>query len=341
MNLVRAEVTRFFGRRFIVSMIGMITLIFAAIAIGFALNTQKITETDRAQARAQAEAFAEDTRRQMELEYQSCVANQATGQSDKFPADFPCEELRLKASGSFGVTEATFLPVQFNFRQEAESTIYVAAAILCLFGFVVGASFVGAEWTSGGITNLLLWQPRRVPVLLTKLATAMGAVTAIGVGYLSVWTGVMWTIAVTRGVTGDPTSGFWQSLSLLGVRTLILTMGAAAAGFALASLGRHTALALGVGIGYAVVWELGTLIVFGLLRGTFSERFRLSTYVVAWLSKRYPIFDQFGPCVPTSDGGCNQAVYIINLPYAASVLGTVAAVFVAGAFVAFQRRDVA
>jgi hypothetical protein len=34
-------------------------------------------------------------------------------------------------------------------------------------------------------------------------------------------------------------------------------------------------------------------------------------------------------------------VYIINLPYAASVLGTVAAVFVAGAFVAFQRRDVA
>jgi len=340
MNLVRAELNRFFGRRFILVMVAVILVIFAAIATGFALNTQRITQETREQARAQAAAFEADIRRQMQEQYNSCVAEQAAG-IGKFPTDFNCEEVLAKGTGPLGISEEQFLPVQFNFLREVGPTLYVAAAILCLFGFVVGASFVGAEWTSGGMTNLLLWQPRRIPVMLAKLGVGMAGVLTIGVGYFAVWIGVMWTIAVTRGDTGDPTSGFWQSTALLGVRALVLAMGAAALGFAIASLGRHTAMALGVGIGYAVVWELGTLIVFQLLRGTFSERFRLSTYVAAWLTKRVPIYDQFGPCELNPDGGCYPAEYVINLPYAASVLSTVLALFVVGAFVAFRRRDVA
>ena len=38
------------------------------------------------------------------------------------------------------------------------------AAILALVGFVIGASFVGAEWSTGGMMNLLLWRPKRLTV---------------------------------------------------------------------------------------------------------------------------------------------------------------------------------
>jgi len=44
------------------------------------------------------------------------------------------------------------------------------AAVLALVAYIVGASFVGAEWSSGGMMNLLLWRPRRLQVLGTKLA---------------------------------------------------------------------------------------------------------------------------------------------------------------------------
>ena len=38
---------------------------------------------------------------------------------------------------------------------------------------MIGASFVGAEWNSGGMMNLLLWRPQRLKVLSTKLAALL------------------------------------------------------------------------------------------------------------------------------------------------------------------------
>jgi hypothetical protein len=65
------------------------------------------------------------------------------------------------------------------------------------------------------------------------------------------WTGAFWTTASYRGSTANMTSGV--SFALTGLRGLALVLAAGVVGFALASLGRHTALALGDALGLAVV----------------------------------------------------------------------------------------
>ena len=48
----------------------------------------------------------------------------------------------------------------FTFAEEAEPLLYFLIAFLALFGFLVGASYIGADLNSGGVVNLLLWRPR-------------------------------------------------------------------------------------------------------------------------------------------------------------------------------------
>ena len=49
----------------------------------------------------------------------------------------------------------------------------------------------------------------------------------------------------------------WQSFALDGARGIGLILAVAAIGFGLASLGRHTAMALGAAIGVFVISEIG------------------------------------------------------------------------------------
>ena len=58
--------------------------------------------------------------------------------------------------------------------------IVLFGGMLALFGFAVGASFVGAEWHSGGMMNLLLWRPRRLALLAQKLGALLLSVLASG-----------------------------------------------------------------------------------------------------------------------------------------------------------------
>lgn len=327
MRLARAEWVRLFARRFTRIMMAIVLLILTLIALLFAANTHKRTQADHDRARqeiAQQAAFADEARRQ-------CEQAQRSGQ-DVGPNG--C------GFGAPPATEDSFLPYQFNFSGDVSDLVLVAAGILALFGFVVGASFIGAEWTSGGMTNLLLWRPRRIPVLATKLLTLMVGVCAVSIAFLAAWVATFWLIARYRGELGRLTSGFWQSLALTGGRATALAVGAAALGFALASLGRHTATALGVAVGYALVVEIGTFIVFNLLQIRYAERVRLSTYVGGWLTKRVRLIDY--NAVPTACGPdiCDPPHFDITWRYAAVVLGAVLVAALVAAFAAMRRRDV-
>jgi len=327
MRLVRAEWSRLFARRFTKIMMGLILLVMLLVGLGFAANTHRITEADHAAARAQ---IAEQQRffAQMVAECQRAQQNGDT--SGKYPPN--CE------FGDPGFREEYYLPYQFNFKREVPALVLVAAGVLTLFGFVVGASFVGAEWSSGGMMNLLLWRPKRIPVLAAKLGTMLLGVLAVSTVYVALWVVMFWVIGKTRGRMDTLTSGFWQSLALDGTRALALALAAAAIGFALASLGRHTAMALGVGIGYVLVVEIGTLIIFGILGTRNSERYRLTTYVGAWLVKKITLYDETPSCGPN---GCTEIQkYVITWQQGGVVIGTIAVVALVAAFFAMRRRDV-
>lgn len=253
---------------------------------------------------------------------------------ERFPPGFDCSQINSGA-----VDAEQYLPYAFNFHNTMPTLLRVLGMLLALLGFVVGASFVGAEWASGGMTNLLLWQPRRVRVLLIKLGTLLAGVAVTGAVLATGYVAVFYATAQARGVVGRLTPGFWTSLGLEGVRSIALGLAAAAAGFGLASLGRHTATALGAAVGWGLVGELGLRIVLQVVRVARPERFMLSSYFIAWLTKRATFVDY--PRCDFASGPCGEPKqWSITMGDAGWVLAAIIVLVVGAAVIMMRRRDV-
>ncbi|MEV0715445.1 ABC transporter permease subunit [Asanoa sp. NPDC050611] len=338
MSLPKAEVRRLFKRR-VTRIFLAITLVGLAIfPVVFMINSKTSSPDVRAAAELQANLEFERATaqyQQMRTECEAAKARGETGLDERYGpncgADFPPQAEWFPAEA--------YLPYEFNFRDEFPASLEVLAAILAMVAFVVGASFVGAEWNSGGMMNLLLWRPRRVPVLLTKLGVLVGSMLGVTAVVTALWTVAFWAIGRFDGRLGELTSGVWQSFGLTGLRGVTLVLLAATIGFCLASIGRHTAMALGVGIGAIVVSEIGLRIVFELIRVQFGDRYILSTYLVAWFEKSMTIVD-YRACDFISNGPCTPPEYVVTWQQSGVLLATVLVLGVFGAVWSMRRRDV-
>jgi hypothetical protein len=340
-NLLRTELSRFFARRFLHVTAIFIVLVSGAVLAVVAGNSTPVGPEQYAAAQEAAQNDYEANKAFIQQDYQDCLDDMASPVPSGRYGDGGlevCAGILAKAQGMSPSDPEAYLPAQFRLADELDDWTYLAAAILCVFGFAIGASFVGAEWTSGGMTNLVLWVPRRIALLSTKLAATLLSIGALSVVYLGLWVGGLAWIAQARGNIDGTTPGFWQSELLLCVRVLALALAATTIGFALASIGRHTATALGISIGYALIVEIGTMLVFGVLNGAFPERFRLSTYIVAWLTKRLELYE-YHVCLGVGDS-CGTQFYVVDLAGSAAVLGALVVVLAGGAMLAFRRRDI-
>lgn len=331
MNLLLAEAKRLLARRFTWIMLLITAGILGLVVLGVGLSSHRPTPDTV----ARAERNAQEQRVAMEQMLADCKLHREAGGAGEpgLPPDVSCEQ----AFDPSQVRTEDFMPHTFVFHDEVPTLVQVLGGVIALFGFAVGASFVGAEWNSGGMMNLLLWRPRRIPVLLTKLGTALAGVLAIGaavgVGYLA----TLWGVAAVRGRSGTLDPSFWQSLGLTSVRALALALAATVIGFALASLGRHTATALGVGVGYLIVGEAGASIVLALADVSRQERYVLSSYVTAWLNNGMTYYD-YPQCAPNEE--CRPEIWRLDLGDAATVGGGILVVLLALAVVQMARRDV-
>ncbi|HYN37552.1 MAG TPA: hypothetical protein VEV82_11335 [Actinomycetota bacterium] len=128
--------------------------------------------------------------------------------------------------------------------------IPVTNAQLSIFTFVLGASFVGAEWRSQSITTTLTWEPRRVRVFFAKTLACLLVVSATMLA-LSLLVGLaLLPMMLFKGSTAG-LDGAW-ALELTGriLRSVGLAAIAAGLGFSIGSIGRNTAAALGTGFIY-------------------------------------------------------------------------------------------
>jgi ABC-2 type transport system permease protein len=329
MNLLLAEWSRLFARRVTVAMFAIIVGLLAVIALAFGASSSypSFEEQQRAELLAGSAKVTWQINRQECLDVERGALTPPAGKAYPVNCDYGREPVM-----------DDFVDYGFSFQRQWPEIYYTAAIILGLFGFVIGASYVGAEWTSGGMTNLLLWRPQRAQVLGAKLGVALTGVLVMSVVYLLAWTLAFLGVAAAAGTIGNMTAANVAALVLTCVRVILLGVFGAAVGFAIASMGRHTAMALGVGIAYLLVYELGTILAFSLMDVSYPERFRLSSYVVAWLTKRYNI---------SGDYSCNanecfqSGAYSITWGESGLILALVAAVLVGGAFVSMRRRDVA
>jgi ABC-type transport system involved in multi-copper enzyme maturation permease subunit len=273
MNLLHAEVSRILSRRFVRLMLLLLVATFCLTVLVVLGKSKQPTEQMWADARQQAQTAD----RQHRLEYYLCL-------------DEPSRPL-ASCKEPDPVAPETYLYGVFNFEREIEDLVYFLSAFLAFFGFLVAASSIGSELHSGSVINLLLWRPNRTAVLSAKLAAALGFVAVVSVVYTAIYVSSFYLIATATGWVGEVGApGFWVSLGLLCLRGIILALGVSAIGFAIATIGRHTAAALGALIGYVIVWELGARLIVETLNinhsNTSRDQWFLASHVIAWMSGR-------------------------------------------------------
>ncbi|GIJ28126.1 hypothetical protein Vqi01_32880 [Micromonospora qiuiae] len=337
MSLFRTELRRLTKRRFTRWMTAGGLLVLALIVVGLVITNQKIGPDQWAEAKRSADQQHQEQVQWAEQERANCERAKATGEDvDHYPQD--CADITAPPRES--IEEAWFLPSTFVFRESFDEMLIPLAGILAMVGFVVGASFVGAEWNSGGMMNLLLWRPKRLTVLLTKLGALLTGMLALALPATAAWFGSLWLVANWRGTTEGMTSGAWQSFLLTGLRGVVLLLVAATVGFALASLGRHTAMALGGAVAVLIVGQVGLAILLDMAQVRFAEAWLLPTYAYAWMRKTVTLQD-WRSCMATYTGECKPAILELTWQHSSMLFTVGVVLFLGAALWTMRRRDIA
>lgn len=337
MSLAKAEVRRLFKRRLTRIVLVLALLGLAAFPIAFSLTSTKAGPEQRAAAEADAARTFEQVSRDHTAMVAQCEAEKARGSTTTEQMYGPnCGADWAPTRDQFRAQD--YMSYEFNFVDEFPISLFVFSGIFAMAAFLIGASFVGAEWNSGGMMNLLLWRPRRLPVLATKLLVLLAGTLGLAVVFGALWTAAFYAIGRFDGALGTLTSGVWQSFALDGARGIGLVLVLAAVGFGLASLGRHTAMALGVATGVFVLSEIALRIALPSMQVPYPDRFYLSTWAGAWFGKEMTIYN-FREC-DFVQGACNPGEMVLTWQQAGLVFGVGAAIVLVLAFWSMRRRDV-
>ncbi|MGY2002977.1 hypothetical protein [Blastococcus sp. SYSU DS1024] len=240
-SLLRAELHRFAARRFIHVLLGLAVLGWlAAVGVGL-LNHGQPTEADYAAARAaMEEAIAADA------EWLEQCAEDAAAAGEDVAAYCPAPDWQVE----------DFLTVRpFDLADNATTGAIAFAAGASVLAFLVGATWIGAEWVTRSIVALLFWVPDRLKVMGTKIGVLVLAAAGIGVAAQAAWLAMAFVLRAAVGTDGPLPAGFWSDLLAVQGRGVLLTVLIALLGFGLANLTRNTGAALGVAFVYVAVVE--------------------------------------------------------------------------------------
>jgi len=329
-DLIRAEWRRLFTRRITWVMLALVVAVLALVV--FAVGSRSHPHTPQTLARAQ-DFIAGQRAQNLDL----CLTEAREGTIEPGQTEPPTEAGCQEAARSFNPPVDEFQGFQFRFSSDIGTMVFLFSGLLALLGFVVGASSIGAEWSTGGMAMLLVWRPRRLQVLVGKLAALLLGVTAMTVGTSLAWIGALWSVARLRGDATGIDGGLLSSLAIRDLRGLALALACATAGFAMASFGRHTAAALGAAVAYVVVDEVVLRILLTASGITRPQRYFLTSYVFAWLDQTTSYPDT-SPCVLA--GSCRASTWSISLAQGGAVIGAIVAVTLAAGVYALRRRDI-
>ena len=174
---------------------------------------------------------------------------------------------------------------------------------------------------------------------LVLQAVSRGGSSMSRLGVTLLWTGAFALIANLRGTLDGMTSGAWQSVALTELRGLTLILVAGAVGFGLASLGRHTALALGAVVGAVVVFQFGLVTVLSLAKVKFAEAWLLPVWTLAWMNKKLTLED-YNSCDFSAITGCEPAKLTLTWPMAGGLMAVAVVLIVGAAMWTMRNRDI-
>jgi ABC-type transport system involved in multi-copper enzyme maturation permease subunit len=322
-RLLRAELHRFRSRRFIQMLIGVALLGWLAVLVISLTQYGVPSEADYAEAQQRTE---------QEVEIANSFRQQCLDDPER-PDGVTVEDVCGPAMTAEDFHASDFLDkAPFDLAGSGAGGAMAFAAVAAILAFLIGATWIGAEWSTRSLVALLFWETRRSRVFGSKIAVLIGAAAVFGAVAQAGWLIMAQILSATVGSGTELPAGFWSELLGIQARSVLLTVFAALAGFGLANLVRNTGAALGVGFVYFAIVENAV----GAFRPTWSP----------WLltSNSAALIDPGGIAIPIYDGtfdadGMPREVFLSNL-HAGLWLGAVLAVVVALGVVLFARRDV-
>ena len=337
-GLVGVELRRLWWRRLTkVALVALVLFTGAAVYNAYSSSTPERL----AQQLDDYKALVADTKRQ-QAEFKDqlpqmlaqCRQDQAAERerTGDQTIDFGCESIT-------GPTEPTL--EQFGLVPPVADVITHGIAtsgafLVAFLAFVLGASAIGAEFTTGSMGSWLTFQPRRVRVAVTKLtAVALGGAALAATFALLTTAGARLIAVVNRPgeelVLPEPATTT-DSVAQLLLRVVGLALLAAVRGAALGLVLRYTAGVVGVLLAYAVGVELIAAQAF--LQGRLKP-WTVGTNVEAFLGKGTTYTAE------TCEGStCTFAAQQLSYTHAWVYLLVVGAALCLVGVLTFRRRDV-
>jgi ABC-2 type transport system permease protein len=243
MNLVRSEIQRALSRRIVrvFALLSVAAIAFVGV-LSFAISSTANSATINARVHAAREADHRQAAALVKCMYEASQNHDVS----KHPCPEPVRHV---------VHDPRF------YAQKIENYIKGGSGIAALIAWVMGASFIGAEFASRGMTTSLTFSPTRWRLFAAKAAAALVVTTTWAAATLGgLWLALLPALAAHGGpAVGQPSNASIAGALLRGVGLVAAMTGI---GFGLASFGRSTAAALGMGFGYVIVLEniLGSVI---------------------------------------------------------------------------------
>ena len=324
MRLLLVELSRFRSRRAIALMM-LAAALFAAVVAGTTMHeTRPISASDQAAAQAQADVEAQQPHVQRDLR-----------RCEKDPEEFFGPGAAATDCAANIVPQAEWYlhrPTLALGEQRRDAGLAVLMMVSAVM-IIAGATFAGADWATGSMSNQLIFEPRRLKVWLAKAAAVFLATAVVTAVVLAAFWVSLYVVAESRGIhTG---AGVQTEIRWMVGRGVLLAAIAAVGGFALTMLFRHTVGTLAVLFAYAVGGEALT----ASLPIAGAGRWSLANNVFAWLGDGHEYWDQSLPC-PNGSFDCEKSV-LLTLGDGVTYLGVLLLVVVTLSLLSFRRRDIA
>jgi hypothetical protein len=325
MRLLGVELTRLRWRRAVVVLVAVSVLLPMLIWAGMAWSTRPVSDAELRRAEQQVEQEKEVMKGQLE-------------ECPEFPQNWDIDpdspDVAEQCAMSVGEPQVewylTRTPLSVGDVLDTGSGV---AAVLLGLALIMGATYVGADWSSGSMSNQLLFEPRRHRIWLAKAA----AIVVAGVVASVLGQAVFWALTATTTAARDITltGSQWTDVVQLGLRSVALAGAAGLGGYAVTMLLRSTVGTLGLMLAVSIG---GSMLIAALpIEG--NGRWLLHNNVLGIVQNGYPYYDYSAQdCFDYMGGeGCQPE---LSLAEGVRYLGLLILAGAALSVASFQRRDV-
>ena len=206
------ELSRFFSRRAVVLLLLTAGLLSVLVAGSTLWSTRPVSAGDQAAAEAQVREQVNRPGFQQELAACRTDPEQSFGPGAT-PED--CD------TGLTPTADVYLDRSPLSLAEQLDGSGVQLVVMLTAFMIIVGATFAGADWTTGSMSNQLLFEPRRLRVWTAKaVAVVLGCAAVSAVLLVGFWL-ALFLVAEARNVSTS--AAVLEKVRLLVGRGLVLT----------------------------------------------------------------------------------------------------------------------